>query len=322
MSLTSQRGVVGSFYMGATANPANLWWNQFAWFYNSDQDAETYAMTGAGPQMRQWVGERLADSLRLDKITIVNNDYEGTLDIPLNDWRLDKTGQLAGKAQELGAAATWKHLQREACSMLINGTSASSVYGAAYDGQAFFSASHSIGSSGTYKNLLTSSEVSSLQCATAATPTELEAAQIMLGIANYMRTFNDDKGEPLNEEAMEFALLCAPAKVASFTAAATNAQVILSSSASATNPLKGVNFTVYSSQRLINLGGLTTEIYVSRTDAPVKGMIVQGELDPKMDFLGDGSEFAINNNKVRWAVKARRGFGYGEPRMLCKATMS
>src|SRR5690606_6427752 len=91
---------------------------------------------------------------------------------------------------------------------LVNGGEASANLG--YNGQPLFSASHVSGNSGTQTNLLTESEVSTLNVGTAASPTPEEAAEALMDVLGYMQSYLDYEGQPLQEDARGFLVVCKP----------------------------------------------------------------------------------------------------------------
>ena len=120
--------------------------------FNSDQESETYKWLGMVPMMREWIGDKQAKGFRDNGITVINKEFEATLEV-LSKWlRRDKTGQLAVRIGELAQRANG-HCANLLSTLITNGTGSTSVL--CYDGQYFFDSDHSEGDSGTQKNLLT-----------------------------------------------------------------------------------------------------------------------------------------------------------------------
>ncbi len=91
----SSRAVIGKFYAALEAYTGASWIDAVSMLFNSDQDSETYKWLGMVPAMREWLGGKQAKGFRDNGITIVNKDFEASLEI-LRKWlRRDKTGQLA-----------------------------------------------------------------------------------------------------------------------------------------------------------------------------------------------------------------------------------
>lgn len=320
--LTSSRAIVGDFYKRVAATPPSAWADKIGWKQPSDQDAETYAMTGATPGMREWVNERLLSALREDKITIHNIPFEGSFTVPMDDLRRDKTGQYRVRAGELGARAGWQHWHKLMTPLLVEGDN--STYGTSYDGQYFFDTDHVVGDSGTIKNILTSTEVTPLEVVAAANPTSIEMAEAILGVINYMRRWNDDQGEPVNEDATGFLVMVPANLAAAAEAAAYDENLHNATFVGHSNPLKSrsVNVDVAMNPRFLTLAsGDTAVFYVFRTDGVAKPLIAQTELEPVMNVLEEGSEYTAMNNKAAFMAKSSRNVGYGEWMYAARATL-
>src|SRR3972149_253695 len=173
------RAIIGKFFAALEAAAGASWVRRIAMMMNSDQESETYKWLGMVPALREWIGGRQAKGFRENGVTIINKTWESTLEI-LVDWiRRDKTGQIAVRIAELAKRAV-EHDAKLLSTIIANGTG--STNGLCYDGQYFFDDDHSEGDSGTQKNLLTATEVPTLNVTTAAAPTPAEAAKALLGV--------------------------------------------------------------------------------------------------------------------------------------------
>lgn len=277
----------------------------------SSQEVETYRFLGQVPTFREWIGNRQRQVLSKYSLTATNKLYELTMVVSKADWKFEKSGQLQMRLGETGrrAALHWDKLITDA--IIANTASA------AYDGQAFFSASHTLGGdSGTMSNLLTNSDVGALAAATGAAPTATEAGDIINGVLMWFYRYKDDRGEPLNGDAREFVIMVPVAMGAAFRAALNIQQIATGGS----NTVKVQDFNV----RLVINPRLTsdTELYAFRTDSFFKPFICQ-ELDPiETQFVGAGSEFEFNEDAYMFGLCCRRTVQYGEWAHAIKATVS
>ena len=211
------RGIIGSFYQKLEALTAESWAGPLSMFIKSDQETETYKWLGMAPGMREWIGGREAKGFRDNGITVTNRLFEGTLEVPYDDIRRDKTGQMQVRIGELAgrAAELWADL----LTALITDN------GTCYDTHDFFSATHLEGSSGTQLNLLTASQVTALNIGTATVPTDAEMSAAIMGVIQYMMSYRDDQGKQMNAHAKKW-LLMVPWNLYGAATAAVNAKLI------------------------------------------------------------------------------------------------
>lgn len=311
---TGSRAIIGEFfnrlqqYMGAS------WITAIARLFDSDQESETYKWLGQSPAMREWLGGRHAKGLRESGVTIVNKKYEGTMVIPCDWIRRDKTGQIMIRIAEL-AQRTGSHWATLLSTLIANGTGDTS--GLCYDGQYFFDDDHSEGDSGTQKNLLTSSEVAALGVTTPTAPTVAEAIKAILGVIAYMLGYKDDQGEPMNADAKNFLVMT------SVTLWPYMVHAILGEPSDESNVLKelkkqGFIVSVAANPRLT----YTTQFVTFRTDAPASALIRQEEEAVSVSAVAEGSEEEFNNDRHLYGVKAIRNVGYGFWQQAAHATLS
>src|SRR3954465_2492989 len=100
LSLLSSRAIRGMYFAARESNAGNLWLPRVSNLFGSDQASETYRFLGAIPIFREWVGGRQANGFRGDGITIVNTQYENTIEIRKTDVRRDKTDQIRARIAE------------------------------------------------------------------------------------------------------------------------------------------------------------------------------------------------------------------------------
>lgn len=319
----TDRAIKGVFYNRLTAALTGGWWNKLFMFNElSDQDAEEYRFLGMVPAPREWLGELSKKTLPTYKIAIPNKTWEATLRFPTEDYKRDKTGQINARGGELGLSFA-RHITSLLVTRITNGTG--STDGLAYDGQFFLDTDHSSGSSGTQKNVLTNSEVSQLAVVSAAAPTQTEFANAVLNTIAYAQGILDDQGQPINEDASQWAVMVPTTYGGIANAALYNATTYGASGAVSSNPLMSARTATDGqlSLRLIVTPRITGSIfYLFRMDGVTKPFIFQQVETPTVEMLGIGSEYEIQNNEVMIRAKAIYNIGYGQWEHAFKATLS
>jgi phage major head subunit gpT-like protein len=146
-------------------------WKQIAMQVNSKNASEKYAWLGAVPGLREFKDERRPGSLTGYSYEISNKKFESTLDVDRDHIEDDRTGEIMLAVTGLATKAA-QHYTRLICDVFKLGFTT-----AIFDGQNFFSASHSTGS-----NYLGTDDLDGAG---------VDAAELLL--AGQV----DDKGEPL-----------------------------------------------------------------------------------------------------------------------------
>ena len=311
------RGVIGKFYAALEQYMASSWIEQVSMLFDSDQESETYKWLGMVPQMREFIGDKQAKGFRDNGITVINKEFEATLEI-LSKWlRRDKTGQIQVRIAELAQRAGG-HWGKLISTLITNGTGSTS--GLCYDGQYFFDSDHSEGDSGTQLNLLTNTQVAALDVTTATAPTPVEAAKAILGVIGYMLTYKDDQGEPMNASAKKFLVMTSPTLWQFLAPAVYNKSV----NSGEDHPLRSLqeskNFQIdVAANPYLTY---TTQFVTFRVDAPAKAIIRQEEVPITMKAIGAGSEHEFKTGKHLYGVEATRNVAYGYWQYAAHATLS
>jgi len=305
-----QRGVIGKYFAALEHAQLAPWVDDISVKFDSDQELETYEFLLTPPPMREWKGPRTPQDLLEASFTIRNVHYETSVDIPVAWLRRDKTGRIDIRIQELAQRGV-QHWEELLTDLIINGNSTT-----CYDGQYFFDSDHSEGDSGTQVNLITATQVSSLNVTTAASPTAAEMMAAILDVIAYMMKYKDDHGEPINEDARGWLIMCPATKIWTSALAAVHNDVINQS----TNTLKNSEFNlkVVANPRLT----WTTDFAVFRTDAPVKPLIRQEETHLEVKMKGEGSDYEFNQAAWSVGVDAWRAVGYGRWQYAARCTLS
>ncbi|MBE7419835.1 MAG: Mu-like prophage major head subunit gpT family protein [Ideonella sp.] len=125
-------------------------WGMVATEVPSASAEEHYAWLGTMPRFREWLGDRVVNSLKTHDFTIKNKDFEVTLEVDRNHIEDDKLGIYTPLVQQLGAES--KTHPDELVFPLLTGGFAQTCY----DGQYFFDTDHPVeaadGSMTTWSN--------------------------------------------------------------------------------------------------------------------------------------------------------------------------
>lgn len=310
-SALSSRAIIGEFYATLEQDLGLSWIDSVSNLFDSNQESETYKWLGMAPAMREWIGGRQAKGFRTDGITIVNKNFEATLEVLVDEIRRDKTGQVMVRVREL-AERTNAHWASLLSALVIAGESA-----ACYDGQFFFDTDHVEDDSGSQSNDI-SSDVT-----TTTAPTSGEFETAILKSIEQILGFKDNQGEPMNEGARLFEVMV-PVPFMSSAAGAIGSQVIVDSSTSRTNriltlgSLGGFQVALRVNPRLT----WTTKFATFRADGQTKALIRQEEEGVTMSAIAEGSELEFKERKHHYGVKAIRNVGYGYWQRACLTTFT
>lgn len=128
-------------------------WGQVAMEIPSNTELEEYDWLGVAPGMREWLGDRVIQSLGTHQYSIRNKDWEWTLGVERNKIEDDRVGIYTPITQRAGEAARL-HLDELVFDMLNNGRSTDGFHNS-YDGVPFFAATHPHETEGTNANVHT-----------------------------------------------------------------------------------------------------------------------------------------------------------------------
>ncbi len=117
-------------------------WDKIAMLVPSTSSEEVYAWLGANTQLREWIGERVHQNLKLHGYTIKNKTYEGTVTVPREAIEDDQYGTYTPLVSQMGLDAIL-HPDQLLFSLIQLGIST-----LCYDGQYFFDTDHPVGLSG------------------------------------------------------------------------------------------------------------------------------------------------------------------------------
>lgn len=319
MEKITAKEVVGSIYQALEQDSGMSWIDQLVMKTTSNSASERYAWLGQSPVFREWLGPRLAKKLSEYDYTLRNKKYEATLEIAIDDMQRDKTGQLNLRINDFAARAN-AHWAKLITDLLVAGTAAG---GECYDGQYFFDSDHSEGDSGTQTNLLTTTQATGLNVGTATAPTAAELAVALTDVIAYLKTYKDDQGEPINETASKWLVMCGNTKIYSPMLQASRVDMLANSTSVIQNVLRGVGLEVdvVMNPRLAP-ASWTTTFMIFRTDAPVKPVIAQQEGNLVVQTLAEGSDWEFSNDSHLFGLKTKRAAGYGFWQYAAHCTLS
>jgi phage major head subunit gpT-like protein len=250
----------------------------------SKSNKENYGWLGNIPQLNEWLDERKLNGLKDYDYEIPNKSYEGTLQVDRDSLEDDQIGAIKTRIQDLAVRAK-QHPRKLFFELLAAGDT-----DLCYDGQAFFSASHVSGKSGTQSNIVTGTGTSYAQI-------EADFDSAVVAMSGY----KDDQGEPFSDGEMKLTVICSKALAPKFRKLNTAESL----DGGATNTFKGQVEKIISSTRLSG-----NDWYLINTAAPMKPFIMQERQAAKFESQTNG-ERAFMSKRLLYGVDYRVGFGYG-----------
>jgi phage major head subunit gpT-like protein len=259
-------------------------WEKTAMKVPSGSSQNDYAWLSKFPKMRKWIGDKAIKTLEAFKYTVVNDDFEGTVEVDRNDIEDDNLGIYKGQAELAGYSA--KQLPDEIVTELKDNAFTNKCY----DGQYFYDTDHPVAG------------VSVSNKGTAA----LSAASIALAKASYgaartaLMSVKDDEGRPLG--LIPNVLEVPPALEETGRMLVTFDKL----EDDKPNPYKGTAELVVN-QRLTS----TTAWFLHCTSMPVKPFIYQERKAPVfVEQTNPEADDVFNRKKFKFGAEARAAGGY------------
>ena len=261
-----------------------------------------------GP-MREFQGSRQPAQPIEYNFTIKNRKFESSAVLPLDWIKNDKTGNVNDTFGQLGSRMQqWKS---KLIADLINNATSAGVY-AAFDGLAFFSASHVYG----VAQIVAVNNIVSY--ATGAGPTLItayEAAKSLVKAIQQILTFLDDRGEPVNEDITALTV-CVPAVAASQMAAvfyqAVNLPKLDTGSGSVDNPVFGIRQQIPNISLLVTPRLTGNNVSVVNTSPNACPFIFQENIGERlMTTKGAGSDFEHDHDSWEYGMKTVGAAAFG-----------
>jgi len=265
-------------------------WQKIAMKVPSTTGQNDYAWLSKFPRMRKWIGDKTVKALEAFKYTIVNDDWEATVEVERNDIEDDNLGIYLPQAQMAGESA--KQLPDEIVSDLVN----RAFINPCYDGQYFIDTDHPVrqadGQIGSVSN----------KGDKALSADSLAAAQASLGAAEItMMEFKDDEGRPLN--ILPDTLLVPPALKAIANTLMTTDRL----EDGKPNPYKGA-YEVVVDPRLTSRSAW----FLLDTKKPVKPFVYQERKAPMfVQQIDPQAEDVFSRKVFKFGAEARASGGYG-----------
>jgi len=274
------KGLLTNFYEGFKSTPVN--YDKVATIIKSSSRSEDYGWIASAPRLRKMLGERQAKKLGEYKYSIINEAYEATVEVDVDDIMDDQTGQYAIEAKNVGESARMFPDELVFQTLLPNGFTE-----LCYDGQYFFDTDHPIGDTGTTQ---------SNKGTSALDATSFNVARTAL------RKMQDDQGRPTFNNNMDL-LLVIPPDLENTAAKILEAETLATGEA---NTLKGA-------ARILVVPWLTdaTNWYLLNTAGTMKPFIVQEREFRPLDALEESSERNFFNRKNYYGTLWRGNAGYG-----------
>lgn len=271
-------------------------WKRVATQIKSGKATETYAWLGGVPDLREWKDERVTEALNELDFVIKNYDWESTIAVDRNALDDEQYGQIGIRVRDLADKARrfWGRLIYTLLGQgnLATGTGLfSGKTISCYDGQPFFSAAHTSGSSGIQSNIATGTTFSN---------TAIQAAMTA------MMQFVDDKGNTMDVRPDLLVVHPTNQFLAKeilnstyFPTQITNAQKL------ATNVMQGA-LGLYVTPHVP-----TNFWCVMDTTGIVKPLILQLRQDIKFETLAGNTQEDFMRKKIFFGVDWRGNAGFG-----------
>lgn len=260
----------------------------------STSDKETYGWLGSTAQMREWLDERMPKALRENSFSITNKKFEASLAVSKDALDDDQYGQIVIRVRQMAEAARNYYAER-AFTILAAGNAA--TYGTCYDGQNFYSDTHSEGDSGTQDNLGSS----------ALTSASLSAARTA------MMRMKDDRGKPMG---IIGDTLVVPPELEATALEIIGADRVERYTASGTDKMPDMN--IHKGQYKVIVTPFITDIdswHLLATKRVTRPLIFQNRMPTDFVALEGNSEAGFMRDEYLYGVKNRFEIGYGDWRL-------
>ena len=296
-----KRGITAQFVLGALKS--SPYYPMLCTSTTSTSADEAYAMVGAMPGMRQWIGDRQFAQLSSAELFLKNQLFESSIGIRRHDIDDDRLGMLNNVMGELGEEAAC-HPDELVFEGLNNAETAE-----CWDGQNFYDTDHLWNESGTQSNIV------DYQVADLANITPMEINGAVHASMKRMQSFRNDKGKyyirprvnPLGNLVCNVPLSMSESAERAFAAeirsTSGNVQTVI--------PASGYNLTVPQMDVIQYLGadsgGSDTAMYVHYMGGRIKPLLFQMRSRLRTETKGGDS---IEEKDVKFMTEARYGVGY------------
>jgi len=298
------RDVIGSYFRALESVNPSAWLDAVGMRTTTDQAEEKYPFLGAVPIMQEWLAERNVARLRADQFTVKNVHYESSIRFNKSELRRDKTGQIDIRVNEHVQRAQ-NHWNKLVTDLIVAGESSP-----CYDGQFFFDTDHpNNGTDGGVQSNDIQVDISALPVVVngvITAPSPEEAIQTVYRAIRQIVGILDDQGEPMNEGAEEFIVIC---PLSLENALITGNSVPIGTHIGEQRDKRKIE--IVSNVRL-DTAGWTDKFMVARKDNPIKPFILQSETDINISAKAEGSDFAHDNDAFEFGIDTWRKADYGQ----------
>jgi len=278
MDTVLAKGLLTNFYEGWDAVTPQV--DRIAMRVPSTARSETYAWLGSLPRMRKMRGERVPAKLKAFSYTIVNEEYESSIEVKRADIKDDQTGQYGPLARSIGESARLYPDEMVFGTLLPNGFTE-----LCYDGQYFFDTDHPVGDGTTQSNKLA---------------LDLDATNFATAV-KMLEQMKDDSGRPFNKQ-LDLLLV-----VGAGNRSTAESLIDLQYT---TGGMSNINYK--KAELLVNPWISDDDSwYLINKSGVVKPFVVQEREFIPFEALEDDSEKAFWNKKYFYGTYWRGNFGYG-----------
>lgn len=288
-STVKLRGLTAKF--DARVKAATPFYPNVCMITDSDGADEQYAMLGAVPGVREWVGDRDFKDLAAVDWTLVNKHFEGSVLIKRTDYDDDRLNLYGAPIEQLGVRFA-NHPNKILFELMEDGYKAP-----CFDGQYFYDEDHSWGDSGAQSNKVSQTVSDS----SSVTATEVKSAFNAAVVA--LCGFKDDRGELINDDIQDITQQIAVVANPVLRQAIEDALSVRTASSGADN-------IVIARPRIATTSRITstTKMHIFKVDDPVKPFIFQQRSPLKKQIKGVDD---IEDKYIKFLTEARYAMGYG-----------
>ncbi|MFN3242073.1 MAG: Mu-like prophage major head subunit gpT family protein [Planctomycetota bacterium] len=298
------RAIIGAFFKRLEEAMTASWVSRLASQYDSNQEVETYTFASDSPTLKELGNSPTKRTLKTFELSLRNRVYQNILEIKEDDMRRDKTGQIMARVNERAARAA-QLPQSLLTALLLNAN------GKAYDKKNFFASDHRNENGDTIDNAISHTVAAANQLTTQ------EGIDVALKAIEQIVGFLDDEGEPRNEFARQFTIMC-PINLHTGLLSATRNEF---SGNGASNTLRNSDYQI----SVIMNPRLTAEdqLFVFRSDSDVRALLWQDEVPTQFaERNPQNSDIGFLNDVHLFKAKRVCAAGYGRYDQAVRVTLT